>query len=430
MVDFPIDRKLWKEKPFVFRESLEKRFLDIKIFDRAYDLWQKWQKLKRERDKVAHELNIISREYGKTKDRKVKERAEGIKKRLKRLEQQLEEIWKELEELLYKLPAPIDPKVPVGYEDVKKPIKYWGTPLVPKNKLEAFLEDTKGVVDYDVIERDVPTHADLMEKFGLADYERAAKVAGTRFYVEKQELALTEMALIVKAIQEYTKMGYHFIIPPFLLWKKVEENVAYYETFKEAIYHVVEDDLVLNPTTEHVIAAMYAGERFREKELPLKIVAFGPAFRKEAGAHGKDTKGLFRVHQFHKVELHIITTQEKQFDALEEVLRDWEKFWQKVVKLPYRIVIVPTAEMDKRAVIQYDAEVFFPNKGIYREIGSYATMGTWVSAKLDIRVGKEFVANIYGTGATIPRTLCALVENIYAKYGEWRRPEFVDEVFG
>ena len=85
--------------------------------------------------------------------------------------------------------------------------------------------------------------------------------------------------------------------------------------------------------------------------------------------------------------------------------------------------------MDKRAVLQYDAEVFFSNKGIYREIGSYATMGTWVSARLDIRVGKKFVANVYGTGATIPRTLCALVESIYAKYGEWRRPEFVDEVF-
>ncbi len=430
MVDFPVDRKRWKENPFVFRDSLEKRFLDVKIFDRAYDLWQKWQELKQERDRIAHELNVVSREYGKTKDLKVKKRAERIKEKLRQLEQRLEGIWNELEELLYKLPAPVDPRVPVGYEETKKPIKYWGTPLVPKNKLKVFLEDTKGAVDYEVIEGEVPTHTELMERFGLADYERAVKVAGARFYIEKQELALMEMALIVKAVQEYTKMGYHFIIPPFLIRKGVEKKVAYYEAFKEAIYHVVENDLVLNPTTEHVITAMYAGERFREEELPLKIVAFGPAFRKEAGAHGKDTKGLYRVHQFHKVELHIITTQEDQFDALEGVVKDWERFWQKVVKLPYRIVVVPSAEMDRRAVLQHDAEVFFPNKGIYREIGSYATMGTWVSSKLDIRVGKELVANVYGTGATIPRTLCALVENIYARYGEWRRPEFVDEVFG
>ncbi|RLE68066.1 MAG: serine--tRNA ligase, partial [Thermoprotei archaeon] len=215
----------------------------------------------------------------------------------------------------------------------------------------------------------------------------------------------------------YSKKGFNnIIIPPYLMRKSIEEKITYYEAFRDAIYHVVEGNLILITTSEHPIAAMYIDHTFREDELPLRILAWSPAFRKEAGAHGKDTKGIFRTHQFHKVELHSITRLGEDIGELEYILKITEEFMQSL-NIPYRVTLLSSGDMDRRATIQYDIEGWFPGQGRYRELFSLATMGDWVSRKINTRVqrknGKEYVANLYATGVAIQRMLCCIIENYY-----------------
>lgn len=198
--------------------------------------------------------------------------------------------------------------------------------------------------------------------------------------------------------------------------KEIEEKITYFETFQDALFNV-EDNLILISTSEHPIIAYYKDKLFDPKELPLKILAWTVCFRKEAGAHGKDTKGIYRVKQFHKAEIHVISKKDEDYD---EVLRLAELVQEFLLSLnlPNRSVIVPSEDMDRRALIQIDVETWFPAENKYRETHSIATTGTWISEKLNIRYGyagskKELVRNVYATAAAVERLLCAIIENNY-----------------
>jgi len=444
---FPIDIDLFRKYPKKFEKEFEKRFLDKKVLERARELDKKWREKIKQVNKLRHEINKrskaiaiikaflekkIKKEEAKEKIRKILERdveinkktiekikkeVGEIEKKLKVIENETENIRRELYNILLTFPQFSLDKIPIGPDErYNKPIRFWGKPKVWRNYLDQFKEQIDGFdVKYEVIEVKPKHHYDIIKEYDLADTELAGKMAGARFYIEKNELVFLDFALTLYALEFYKKKGFDYVIvPPYLMKRDVEERITHITTFEDAIYTTREDDLILIPTSEHPICAMFIDRVFLERELPLRILAWSPAFRREAGAHGKDTKGIFRTHQFHKVELHSVTTLDQDLEELEYMLKIFEEF-NRTLNIPYRVIILSSGDMDKRARIQYDLEAWFPGQGKYRELGSLATMGDWVSRKINTRVerkGKtEFVANLYATGCAIQRTWCAILEN-------------------
>jgi len=442
---FPINIQDFRKNPDKYIEIFKKRFLNPEPAYKAIELDKKWREIKKKINDLRHKRNLLSRIYSELKDRKlkieeIKEKygkffgnliteiekngIEGIKKisnitneEIVKLEKEEKILLEELINTFYLFPQEIDPKVPIGPDErYNVAIKYIGRPKVYKNYVEEFRKNY-GNVEIAEIEHEPKHHYDLVRDFNLVDTETAGIMSGSRFYIEKNELVFLDLALSMYALEFYKKRGFEFaIITPYLMRKEIEKKIVYYEAFKEAIYHVVEDDLILIPTSEHPIAAMFMNKIFEEKDLPKRILAWSVAFRKEAGAHGKDTKGIFRTHQFHKVELHSITTLEEDEKELEFLIKVFSEFIESL-ELPHRIVVLSSGDMDRRASIQYDLEAWFPAENKYRELGSIATMKDWISRKLNIKVRKngklEFVSNLYSTGCAIQRTICCMLENYY-----------------
>ncbi len=377
-------------------------------------LFKVWREYKKEIDELRRKRNELSETYGKTKDEKLIEEAEEIKEKIDQMEGSIKELEEKIRKIELLLPNWINEKVPIGKDERDNvAIKYVGKPKVMKKNVEEFKKNYPGV-EFEEVNNNLLHHYDLTNYFGLVNMEDASKIAGARFYIEKEELATLDLSLSLYVFKEFVKRGFTPLIPPFLMKKEVEEKITYFEAFQEAIYELKNDDLILITTSEHPLVGIFGNKTFTEKDLPLRIVAFSPAFRREAGSHGKDTKGIFRVHQFNKVELHSITTLENQYEELNFLMKQVEEVMQKL-NFPYRIIANSSGDMDKRALIQYDLEAWFPGQNKYRELHSLATMGTWVSEKVNIKVErkgqKEFVANLYATGAAIQRTLLAIFVN-------------------
>ena len=207
------------------------------------------------------------------------------------------------------------------------------------------------------------------------------------------------------------------MITPYLMRKTVEEKITYFEAFVDTIFEIEKEGLILIPTSEHSIVAYFEDTIFKKEDLPLRIIAWSPSFRKEAGTHGKDMLGIFRVRQFHKVEIHSIVKKDEDFEEVDKIIKDVQEFLESL-GLPNRAVIVPSGDMDKRALKQVDIETWFPGQNRYRETHSIATVGTWVSEKLKLRYRtekgkKELTRNVYATGVVPQRLICAIVENHY-----------------
>jgi seryl-tRNA synthetase len=211
--------------------------------------------------------------------------------------------------------------------------------------------------------------------------------------------------------------GSRMMVTPYLMRRSVEEKITFFEAFQDTIFEVESEKMILIPSSEHSIVAFYQNRLFEEGELPIRVIAWSPSFRKEAGAHGKDTRGIFRVKQFHKVEIHSIVEQGQDMEELDRMTSDVQDFLD-TLQLPNRSVILPTGDMDKRALKQVDVETWMPAQGAYRETHSLATLGTWVSEKLQLRYRtdknkKNLTCNIYATAAAIQRLICAIIENHY-----------------
>jgi len=221
------------------------------------------------------------------------------------------------------------------------------------------------------------------------------------------------------ALEFFRAKGYagKMMITPYLMRRSVEEKITYFEAFVDTIFEIEKEGLILIPTSEHSIIAYFEDTIFDADELPLRITAWSPSFRKEAGTHGKDTLGIFRVRQFHKVEMQSIVKKDEDFKEMEKIAKDVQEFLNSL-NLPNRAVIVPSGDMDKRALKQIDIETWFPGQNRYRETHSIATVGTWISEKLKLRYRtdegkKELARNVYATGVVPQRIICAIAENLY-----------------
>ncbi len=416
--------KLLREKPEVLKEHVKKRFMDPSIVDEAYRTDLEWRKTLTVIQELRHKHNVISKEIpklkGEEKEKKIKE-AREVLRQLEELEKKLKELEERRMKLLFSLPNIVHESVPIGPDDsYNVPIRFWGKPKVWSGYIEQFKEQTEKYgfkVEYEEISWKPVGHADMLENvLKLGDTYKAAQVAGSRFYYLFNDIVFLDMALLAYAIDYLTSKGYVLVLPPYMLRYKIMMGVIDMDTFKDAIYKIEGEDLYLIATAEHPLAALHAGEDLPEEALPLKYVGISPCFRKEAGAGNRDLKGIFRVHQFHKVEQFIYAKPEESWELMEELISNAEHLFQGL-GIPYRIVNIASGDLGAPAAKKYDLEAWMPAQGRYREMVSCSNVTDWQAFRLKIRLIrrrgmiKEYLHTLNSTAIASTRTITAILEN-------------------
>ncbi len=416
--------KLLRENPEELKEHVKKRFMDPAIVDEAYKVDVEWRKLLTEIQKLRHKHNVMSKEISKlTGEERLKkvEEARSLLRELESMEKKLKELEERREKLLLSLPNLVHESVPIGPDDTYNiPIRFWGKPKVWVGYVEAFKEQTEKYgfkVDYEVIDWKPVGHADMLENvLRLGDTFKAGQVASSRFYYLFNDIVFLDIALLAYAIDYLTSKGYTLVLPPYMLRYNVLMGVIDIDTFKDAIYKIEGEDLYLIATAEHPLAALHAWEEIPEEKLPLKYAGISPCFRREAGAGSRDLKGIFRVHQFHKVEQYVYAKPEESWDIMEELIGNAEYLFQGL-GLPYRIVNIASGDLGAPAAKKYDLEVWMPAQGKYREMVSCSNTTDWQSYRLKIRLirrkgrVKEYVHTLNSTAIASTRTITAILEN-------------------
>ncbi len=419
-----LDIKLIRERPEIVRNNLMKRGDTEKLLmlDELIDFDKDWRKSLAQLNELRHRRNLVTAKIAKLKSEgedaseKIRE-AEKIPDEIKKLEGHVKEYREKINHILLRLPNLLHESVPSGKdENDNVPIRRWRE--IPK---------------FDFPAKD---HIDLGLSLGIMDIERASKISGARFYYLKQEAVMLDLALIHFALEELEKKGFIPIEPPFLMRRKPYEGVTDLGDFQEMLYKVEDEDLYLIATSEHSMAAMFMDEILDADGLPQKYVGVSPCFRKEAGAHGKDTKGIFRTHQFNKVEQFIFCKPEDSWTLHEELIRNAEEIFQKLV-LPYRIVNVCTGDIGTVPAKKYDLEVWMPAQNLYREVVSCSNCTDYQARRLNIKYRegegkppKGFVHTLNSTAIATGRTIVAILENYQQKDGTVKIPEVLRPYMG
>lgn len=413
-----------RSDPDKLRDVLRKRFMDPSLADEAYNVDLEWRRIQVELNEIRHLHNEVTRKIALERDPAERERlveeARVLLKKREELEKRFQDLDDRRRSILLSLPNLVDDDVPVGEEDAYAPVRYWGKPRVWKGYEDSFLGETVGKgfkVDYEVIDWKPVGHADMLENvLKLGDTYKAGQVAGSRFYYLFEDLVWLDIALLLFAIDRLTAKGYKLVLPPYMLRYNIISGVIDVETFKDAIYKVEGEDLYLIATAEHPLAALYAGEEIYDDELPKKLVGVSPCFRKEAGAGNRDLKGIFRVHQFHKVEQFIYSLPEESRGHLEELISNAAELFMEL-GIPFRIIKIPSGDLGACAVKKYDLEAWMPAQGRYREMVSASNCTDWQAYRLGIRLvrrrGMErgYVHTLNSTGIASTRTITAILEN-------------------
>lgn len=376
--------------------------------DRKKELGIKIQKLRTERNELAG-----TRDQGS----EVREKGKKIKEELKKLEEEEREVEKELKHILLTIPNVPHPSVPIGKDE--------------KGNVEIRKEGKIPHFDFQPL-----NHIELIDRLDLADLERGAKVGGFRAYFLKNEGALLEMAILSYTFQKIAQKGYIPIIAPSLVKEFTLFGNGQFPWGREEVYHLEKDDMYLAGTAEVPVTSFYSDEVLQEKDLPKKFVAFSPCFRREAGSYGKDTKGLYRLHQFNKVEQVIVTTshEESSLKLHEELLKNSEGILQDL-KLPYRVLLMCTGDMGEPQVKKYDIETWMPCRNAYGETMSNSFMGDFQARRLNIRYkakdgSTKFAHTLNNTAIASPRILIAILENYQQKDGSVVVPEVLRAFVG
>ncbi|MHB2036648.1 MAG: serine--tRNA ligase [Nitrososphaerales archaeon] len=398
-----IDIRLLRESPEKIRENLEKRNITNFPLDELFDLEKRRREVIARNQKLKEDRNRISIDISSAK-RSGKSAAELIA-RMKETSDEIAENDKQtgvlaskFEQILSSLPNFIDPTVPIGNDETANlQVRKWG--------------ETKPS-DAD--------HIDISNEFDLIDIERAAKTSGARFYFLRRDLVRLNYALISFALDYLREKNFIQIQPPFMLKREAIGGAVIMGDFEEVIYKIENEDLYLIGTSEHAIAAMHMGEIFDGGSLPIRYAGISPCFRKEAGAHGRDTKGIFRVHQFEKVEQFIYCKPEESEKEHQLLLRNAEGFMQEL-GIPYRVMLLSSGDMGKVAAKTFDIEGWIPSQKKYRELISCSNCTEFQSRALAIKYREKaheeskFLHTLNSTLIATERTLVALLENYYRK---------------
>jgi seryl-tRNA synthetase len=415
-----LDIKFVRENPDVVKENLKRRGEEAKVgwVEELLANDAKWRTTQSEANNLRSKRNKITgqiaqmRKKGENVSTLMKE-AEQIPGQIKNLEKQTTELEAKITSTLMLLPNIMHQSVPFGKdENDNQEVKKWG-------ELPSFRFQAKD-------------HIDLAANLGLIDMESAAKVAGSRFYYLRGDLVKLNYALIRFALDFLEIKGYSLCQPPYLLRREAVGGAVALSDFEDVIYKVEGEDLYLLATSEHALLAQHMDEILDGKNLPLRYAGVSPCFRKEAGAHGRDTKGIFRTHQFEKVEQFVFCRPEQSWDEHEKLIANAEEFIQ-TLKLPYRIVNVCTGDLGAVAAKKYDLEAWLPGQGKYREIVSCSNCTSYQAVRSKIRFRDKpdeptkWVHTLNSTLIATERTLVAILENYQNEDGSIDIPETLQE---
>jgi seryl-tRNA synthetase len=412
-----LDIRFIRAHPEIVKADLRKRNDPEKIgwIDDLLKKDARSRELKGETDTLRQRRNTIARDINTAKkagrDAKVlMAEAAALPQKIRAYDTEQEEIKDTIHNYLMRLPNILHDSVPVGRDDSENvEIKRVGTPRT---------------VDFEV-----KNHGQLASDNNWADFERATKIAGAGFYFLKGSLVLLDLSLQRYALDQLEGKGFTPVIPPYMINRSSYEGVTDLEDFEKVMYKIDGDDAYLIATSEHPIGAMYQGEIFEEKDLPLRLAGISPCFRREIGAHGLDTKGLFRVHQFTKVEQFVFCKPEDSWTIHEELLANAEELFLGL-GLPYRVVNICTGDIGTVAAKKYDIEVWMPRENTYKEVVSCSNCTSYQAVRLNIRVrdkkdfeSKQHIYTLNSTAVATSRVIRAILENNQHSDGSVEVPE-------
>jgi seryl-tRNA synthetase len=412
-----LDINLIREHPEVVRRDLEKRgeVEKLRLLEDVLRWDREWREAYAKVNELRHRRNLLSKEVaearrgGEDPSALVREASE-LGARIEEMEADMRRLRSSIDSALMRLPNILDEDVPVGKDDTENvELRRWGEPKKPDFELRP--------------------HGELLEATDLGDFERGRKVAGAGFLYMKGDLVLLDLALQRFALDFLVGRGYVPVFPPFMMRRRPYEGCVDLEDFETVMYKVEEEELYLIATSEHPLAAMHMDEVLDEDDMPLKYAGISTNFRKEIGAHGVDTRGLFRMHQFNKVEQFVFCLPEDSRRYHEELIGNAEEIFRQL-GIPHRVVNVCTGDIGTVAAKKYDLEAWSPRQGRYVEVVSCSNCTDYQARRLNIRVGKlggekRFAHTLNSTAIATSRALVAILENYQNEDGTVTVPDIL-----
>ena len=415
-----LDIRFIKDNQKLVKDNLKKKDRNEKIVDEllnhyesSLSLKQDAEKLRNTRNKLSEEINKLIKEKKDAKD-KIKQ-VRDIPLKIKELEEKKQNIDDKIRELLLKIPNIMHPKVPKGKDDsYNKVIKTEGK--IPKFSFQ------------------IKNHVELGESLNILNFDSSALISGNGFYYLKGDLALLNQALIQFTIDHMRKKKYQYIEPPLMIHKDVAAAAGDLEAFKLALYKLENEELFLIPTAEHAILGMHSNHTFKEEELPKKYFAYSMCFRREIGSHGINEKGLWRTHQFNKIEQFVFCHPKDSWKIYDELRKNTEEIFKKL-KLPYHVLEICTGDLGDWKARSEDLEVYRPTTKDYGEVTSLSNCTDYQARELNIKFvdekgEKQVVHTLNNTAIATSRALVSIMEHYQTKEGNIKIPLVLQKYMG
>ena len=414
-----LDMKMIRENPENIRKMLKDRDVQFDL-DSLLELDKKRREMIITTDELRKKKNEMSIKISETKKAgseatSIIQEMQSVSQELTKLEEVQNKTESEYSKLALTIPNVLHESIPCGDDSANKEIRKWGT--IPQFDFE------------------VKDHIDISESLNLLELERAAKTAGARFYYLKRDLVKLNQALIQFGLDFLSEKGYTMFQPPYMINRKSMEGAVILDDFEDVIYKIEGQDLYLIGTSEHAMVSMYSDEILDGNSLPARCAAISPCFRKEAGAHGKDQKGIFRVHQFEKIEQVVFSKPEDSWNEHENMIAITEEFFQKL-EIPHRVVLLSSSDMGKVSAKTYDLETWMAGQNAYREAVSCSNCLDYQSRRLKIRFrdktneDTKYIHTLNSTLVATERTMVAIIENFQTKDGHVNIPNVLQKYMG
>ena len=417
MLDIELFRNNLKE----ITDSEKKRFKDPSNTEKVLEFDLKWrniltqlQDLRKERNKISVKIGEFKKSGGNEKVKEAIKKSKEIKEKIDKLKKKETQFLEQRENYRYIVGNVLHESVPVGEgEEGNEIVRTVGR--LPKFDFKPL------------------SHVNLITEIDGADTKKASEVVGSRFYYLKGDLVLLNLALMKFALEKLMSKGYVPIWTPFFIKHEVIKAAAELADFEEQLYKIQDEDLYLIATSEQALAAFHYNEIIETERLPIKYAGISSCFRREAGSHGKDTLGIFRVHQFEKIEQFVLCKSDDSWAFHEELISNAEEIY-KELEIPYRIVNIASGELNDNAAKKYDLEAWFPASETYRELVSCSNCLDYQARKLKIRLGKvgsqqvkEILNTLNSTAIATERTICCILENYQNKDHSVSIPEVLQK---
>jgi seryl-tRNA synthetase len=415
-----LDVRFVRDNVEVITTAIRKRNHELSLTE-FLSMDEERRNILKEAEDLRNRRNTVSEQIGRLKKQRQEatdllDEMRSVSDRIKQMDEKLKILDEKIKTFLLNVPNIPHKSVPVGKDEADNVVaRTWGEPKI---------------FDFPPL-----NHWDIAEMQGIIDFDRASKIAGARFALLKGQGAKLERTLINFMLDLNTSKGYTEVFPPILVNRESMTGTGQLPKFESELFRIADPELYLIPTAEVPVTNMYRDEILQEKDLPLSYTAYTPCFRREAGSYGKDTRGLIRQHQFNKVELVKFVKPEDSYDELEWLTLDAENILQQL-GLPYRVVVLCTADLGFSSAKTYDLEVWLPGQQRYREISSCSNFEDFQARRADIRFkrngkkGTEFVHTLNGSGLAIGRTVVAILENYQQKDGTISIPEALRPYMG